>query len=86
MGVELLFSLAVMLISMVVKIASASHTNTPETTDRGVLANTTDTQVPLRLVYGHHRVGVNWVDERLAGVDNTYLHCVATLSEGEINK
>jgi hypothetical protein len=85
MGVELLFSLAVMLISMVVKIASASHTNTPETTDRGVLANTTDTQVPLRLVYGHHRVGVNWVDERLAGVDNTYLHCVATLCEGEIN-
>ena len=57
---------------------------TKETSTRGQLINTTDSQVALPLIYGRQRVGINRVYIGTSGTDNKYLHIVGTLCEGPI--
>jgi len=57
---------------------------TKETSTRGQLINTTDSQVALPLIYGRQRVGINRVYIGTSGADNRYLHIVGTLCEGPI--
>jgi len=57
---------------------------TKETSTRGQLINTTDSQVALPLIYGRQRVGINRVYIGTSGADNKYLHIVGTLCEGPI--
>lgn len=64
--------------------AGSSAQATKETSARGQLINTTDSQVALPLVYGRQRVGINRVYIGTSGTDNKYLHIVGTLCEGPI--
>lgn len=57
---------------------------TKETSTRGQLINTTDSQVALPLIYGRQRVGINRVYIGTSGADNRYLHMIGTLCEGPI--
>jgi len=57
---------------------------TKETSTRGQLINTTDSQVALPLIYGRQRVGINRVYIGTSGASNKYLHIVGTLCEGPI--
>lgn len=57
---------------------------TKETSTRGQLINTTDSQVALPLIYGRQRVGINRVYIGTSGTSNKYLHIVGTLCEGPI--
>lgn len=66
-------------------IAQTLASDTPAQSVRGYQVNTTDTQVLVPVVYGHHRVGVNYVDMGLKGNDNKYLHMIGVMCEGEIN-
>lgn len=74
-------------ISVITKVVASAMQSDPTTVvrRRGVLSNTVSTQETLPLIYGKHRIGVNWVDISLAGNDNQYLYGITTLGEGEIN-
>ena len=52
---------------------------------RGQLINTCDSQLPLPLIYGRQRIGINRVYVGTAGEDNTYLYVIGALCEGEIH-
>jgi len=51
---------------------------------RGWLVNTCDNTIPLPLIYGRCRVGINRVFVGTSGADNKYLHIIGNLCEGEI--
>lgn len=53
--------------------------------ERGHLVNISSTEEPLKLIYGRCRVGINRVYAGTSGTDNSYLHIVGTVCEGEIN-
>ena len=65
-------------------LGSSSAQTTKETSTRGQLINTTDSQVALPLIYGRQRVGINRVYITSGGTDNEYLHIIGTLCEGPI--
>lgn len=62
----------------------AEEGNARTQSSRGQLINTCDSQLPLPLVYGRQRIGINRVYAGLSGDDNKYLHIIGTLCEGEI--
>jgi hypothetical protein len=63
--------------------ASAAQT-AKETSTRGQLINTSDSQVALPLIYGRQRVGINRVYMGVSGVQNELFHIVGTVCEGPI--
>lgn len=83
--INLIVGIIVSVAKMVVQALITPSGRTQQTKVRGYMVNTVDTQVYMPLVYGRHRVGVNFVDMSLAGTDNRYLHAICTLCEGEIN-
>lgn len=68
--------------------ALLSRPDSPGTSDKdirgdpGLRMNTRDTQEPIKVVYGLHRVGGNDVFFATSGTNNNYLWIVQTLSEG----
>lgn len=50
----------------------------------GMQVNTCDNTIPLPLIYGTTRVGINRVYACVTGADNKYLHVVGNVCEGEI--
>lgn len=50
----------------------------------GQLVNTCDNRIPLPLVYGRTRIGINRVYACVTGEDNKYLHLVGNICEGPI--
>ena len=61
--------------------------NVPSSTsqgDSGQQANTSIISAPLPLIYGETRVGINRVYVGTSGTDNSYLHVIANIGEGEI--
>jgi hypothetical protein len=83
-----------MLISLAINIGISlltpkPHEDEPESealkeSNRGHLVNTKSTSATLPLIYGKVRVGLNIIYQSVSGVDNSYLHMVGTISEGEI--
>jgi hypothetical protein len=61
-----------------------THYDQPLTTREGQLVNTCDNKVPMPLVYGHTRVGINRVYCGVSGTDNKFLHIIGNICEGEI--
>jgi len=53
--------------------------------DKGQLQNTKIISAPLPLIYGHTRVGLNIVYMGVSGEDNSYLHMIGNIGEGELN-
>ena len=50
----------------------------------GQLVNTCDNRIPLPLVYGRTRLGINRVYACVTGEDNKYLHLVGNICEGPV--
>ena len=50
----------------------------------GQLVNTCDNRIPLPLIYGRTRVGINRVYACTTGEDNKYLHLVGNICEGPV--
>lgn len=55
-----------------------------EVSRKGWQANTCDTTIPLPLIYGRCKVGINRVFVGTSGVDNKFLHIIGNICEGEI--
>ena len=55
-----------------------------ETSSRGWQINTCESGIPLPLVYGRCKVGINRVFVGTSGLDNKYLHIIGNICEGEI--
>lgn len=58
--------------------------NARSNSTRGQLLNTCDSQLPLPIVYGRQRIGINRVYQGVSPTDNDYLYIIGTLCEGEI--
>mgnify|MGYP001570388421 FL=1 len=83
-------------IGYIVTLASMAYTltNRPEASeqqqqntavgDGGQQANTSLISAPLPLIYGQTRVGINRVYVGTSGTDNSFLHTIANICEGEI--
>src|SRR5512137_185938 len=56
-----------------------------ESESRGTMDNVRDPQKPLPLIYGQRRVGLNLVYVTTTGADNSLLHIVGVIGEGEID-
>ena len=76
--------IALSVASTLISQALAPSPSTQKLSARGQLINTCDSQLPLPLVYGRQRVGINRVYVGTTGDSNNYLHIVGTLCEGEI--
>ena len=50
----------------------------------GQLVNTCDNKIPLPLIYGRQKVGINRVYACVTGADNKYLHLIGNVCEGPI--
>lgn len=70
--------------SAIAGLFAASPQEQKAASSRGQLINSCDTQMPLPVVYGRQRIGINRVYSGVSGYDNKYLHIVGTLCEGEI--
>lgn len=82
---QLIFAVVMLIINIGMRvIAWQGRPDAPPGKRHGVLTNTTDTQVPLPLVYGTRRLGINIIYQGLEGGNNAYLHVVGNLCEGEI--
>jgi len=83
---QVLYAAFVLGVSILMRvIAWQGRPDAPAGKLRGILATSMDTQAPLPLVYGTHRVGINIVYQGLEGGNNAYLHVIGNLCEGEIN-
>ena len=71
-------------LSTIASLLTASPQEQKAASSRGQLVNTSDTQMPLPLIYGRQRVGINRVYVGVSGYDNKFLHVIGTICEGEI--
>jgi len=51
----------------------------------GMAVNTRTPSEPVKIIYGKAKVGLNWIYCESRGAENSDLHIVATIGEGEIN-
>lgn len=81
------FMAALSVMSIMIGYFTRPSMPTPEQQEemrRGWLVNTCDNTIPLPLVYGRCRIGINRVYTGVSGEDNKYLHIIGNLCEGEI--
>ena len=71
-------------LSAIAGLLTASPQEQKAASSRGQLVNTSDTQMPLPIIYGRQRVGINRVYVGVSGYDNKFLHVIGTICEGEI--
>ena len=71
-------------LSAIAGMFAASPQGQKAASSRGQLINTSDTQMPLPIIYGRQRVGINRVYVGVSGDDNKFLHIIGTICEGEI--
>ena len=83
---SLIMSLVLSAFSMILQaiVAGGRKPPTLDLTRAGQLVNTCDNKVPLPIVYGETRLGINRVYAGLSGTDNKYLHIIGNICEGEI--
>ena len=55
-------------------LAASARTGSAQKAEQRGIENTLDTQVPLPVVYGKRRIGINTVDMSLDGSDNKYFY------------
>jgi len=63
---------------------SIKKSTTGETSSRGWQANTSESGIPLPIIYGRCKVGINRVFVGTSGADNKYLNIIGNICEGEI--
>jgi len=88
----IIYSLIMMAVSYALNYVIASMAEKPEQdspevmkeNNRGHLVNTKSTEETLPLIYGKMRVGLNIIYQNVSGSDNSKLHIVGTIGEGEI--
>jgi hypothetical protein len=79
-----IYAAASFALSTIAGLLTASPQEQKAASSRGQLVNTSDTQMPLPLIYGRQRVGINRVFVGVSGYDNKFLHVIGTICEGEI--
>lgn len=70
--------------SMIAASTRGDYQSKTQEPRRGQLVNTCDNRIPLPLIYGRTRVGINRVYAGLSGDDNKYLHIIGNICEGPI--